>query len=218
MIEIYHNTLPVCILPKEEHKIDLDYELLCSVIEALEPTILATYPKTETVYKSVDDHSIKETNDELITRWHKYNLLNIHHPVLYSVFLIIMKGIQQFKPFIKRTTDPLYLQSWATLTRKNSKIHPHSHDFKWIGHLAVRAEPSTTHLKWLNLENEEIHADIENKNGQLILTQNVNHMSSIWLEDESRITIPFDIVDDDIWYKQEHMDKIKPPMFPIYIE
>ena len=59
MIEIYHNTLPVCILPKEEHKIDLDYELLCSVIEALEPTILATYPKTETVYKSVDDHSIK---------------------------------------------------------------------------------------------------------------------------------------------------------------
>ena len=40
MIEIYHNTLPVCILPKEEHNVDIDYELVCDIVETLEPEIL----------------------------------------------------------------------------------------------------------------------------------------------------------------------------------
>jgi len=214
MIEIYHNTLPVCILPKEEHNVDIDYELVCDIVETLEPEILRLHTKTDTNYSSEWKN---DKDDELITRWNKYNIFNIHHPALHPVFQVIMKGIKQFAEHMTFKGNIAYLQAWATATRKNSKVYPHLHNFKWVGHVPIRAEPSVTMYHWKNKKGEVLEAKIENKNGQLQLVPNVNHQTTIWEQDETRITIPFDVCDTSIW-EEEDKDKTKPPMFPIYIE
>ena len=103
---------------------------------------------------------------------------------------------------------------WATLTRKGRQVFPHTHNFHMVGHVAINAEPSTTTYSWKDPEGKEYHVPIKNLNGQVQVTKSVNHHSSIWEKDESRITIAFDIIGE------EHVRDPRPlpPCFPILLE
>ena len=126
----------------------------------------------------------------------------------------ILTGIKEFAKFTGFKEPVTYLGCWATLTRKGRQVFPHTHNFHMVGHVAINAEPSTTTYSWKDPEGKEYHVPIKNLNGQVQVTKSVNHHSSIWEKDESRITIAFDVIG------QTHVEDPRPlpPCFPILLE
>ena len=210
MIKISNKTLPFCILPVEEHGVEIDYEKISQIVEKMEQTIL------ESSEIGDKNYVLNYNSSEIITRRNTYNIFNIHHPALHSIFQIIMKGLYQFKQYMDLSNDIIYIQAWATLTRKGSKIFPHTHNFKYVGNVSINAEPSTTIYHWKNSQGELFEERIENKNGQFQLTKNANHWSTVWEQESTRITIPFDIVTESCFYNNPN--EAMPPIFPIHIE
>jgi hypothetical protein len=207
-IKVYENMLPVCTLTQEEHGIELDYEKIVKFVEHIEPEVL----KLE-----VDKgHNNEEpgTVDELIIKWNGWNILLLHEPELFKVYKIILKGIKEFAKFTGLNEPITYLGCWATLTRKGRQVFPHKHNFLMVGHVVINAEPSTTTYSWKDPNNKEYHVPIENKNGQVQVTKSVNHHSSVWEKDESRITIGFDVIGE----KHLKDSRPLPPCFPILLE
>ena len=207
-VKVYNDMLPVCTMTKEEHGIELDYEKIVKLVEKIEPEIL----KIEVRYGI--DNKKAGTEDEMITKWNGWNILLINEPELFKVYEIILKGIKEFAEFIGFKEPVTYLGAWATLTRKGRQVFPHMHNFHMIGHIAINAEPSTTSYSWKDKDNKEYCVPVENRNGQVHVTKTVNHHSSVWEKDESRVTIGFDVIGI------EHINDPRPlpPCFPILLE
>ena len=207
-IKIYENMLPVCTITPEEHGIEIDYDKIVKFVEKIEPEVL----KLE-----VDKGHYNEepgTVDEMIIKWNGWNILLLNESELFKVYQIIMKGVKEFAKFIGLNDPVTYLGCWATLTRKGRQVFPHTHNFHMVGHVSINAEPSTTTYSWKDKDNNEYHVPVKNRNGQVLVTKSVNHHSSIWEKDESRITIAFDVIG------QKHVEDPRPlpPCFPILLE
>ena len=209
-VKIYHDMLPVCTLTPEEHGIELNYNKIIEFVEQIEPQVL----ELEVDKGYYNNHSNQRPAEEIIEKWNGWNILLLKEPELFKVFQIIMKGVKEFSKFIGFNDSCTYLGCWATLTRKGSLVHPHTHNFHMVGHVAINAEPSETTYSWKDRNNKEYHVPIENKNGAVQVTKSVNHHSSVWHQDESRVTIAFDVIG------QQHIDDPRPlpPCFPIYLE
>jgi hypothetical protein len=207
-IKIYENMLPVCTLTPEEHGIELDYKKIVKLVEKIEPEILKI-----DVYQGIVNKK-PGTDDEMITKWNGWNILLLNDPELFKIYKIILKGVKEFAKFTEYKEPVTYLGCWATLTRKGRKVHPHTHNFHMIGHVVINAEPSTTIFSWKDKDGKEYHAPIENKNGLVLVTKSVNHHSSVWEKDESRVTVGFDVI------TMEHVNDPRPlpPCFPILLE
>jgi hypothetical protein len=207
-VKVYENMLPVCTLTKEEHGIELDYKKIIKLVEKLEPEVLKIEGK-----QGIDNKK-PGTDDEMIIKWNLWNILLVNEPELFKVYKIIIKGIKEYAKFINLNEPVTYLGSWATLTRKGRNVHPHTHSFLMVGHVVINAEPSTTTFSWKDSDDKLYHAPIENKNGLVLVTSNVNHHSSVWEKDESRVTIGFDVMGID------HVNDPRPlpPCFPILLE
>lgn len=208
-VKVYENMLPVVTLTKEEHGIELDYEKIVKLVEKIEPEVMSLRPEGMAHFNAEP-----ETVNEMITKWNGWNILLINEPELFKVYKIILKGIKEFAEFTGFKEPVTYLGAWATLTRKGRQVFPHTHNFHMVGHVVINAEPSTTTYSWKDLDNNEYHAPIENINGAVQVTKSVNHHSSVWEKDESRVTIAFDVIGED------HVKDPRPlpPCFPILLE
>jgi len=208
-VKVYENMLPVVTLTKEEHGIELDYEKIVKLVEKIEPEVMSLRPEGNAHFNAEP-----ETVNEMITKWNGWNILLINEPELFKVYKIILKGIKEFAEFTGFKEPVTYLGAWATLTRKGRQVFPHTHNFHMVGHVVINAEPSTTTYSWKDLDNNEYHAPIENINGAIQVTKSVNHHSSVWEKDESRVTIAFDVIGED------HVKDPRPlpPCFPILLE
>ena len=208
-VKVYENMLPVVTLTKEEHGIELDYEKIVKLVEKIEPEVMSLSPEGNAHFNAEP-----ETVNEMITKWNGWNILLINEPELFKVYKIILKGIKEFAEFTGFKEPVTYLGAWATLTRKGRQVFPHTHNFHMVGHVVINAEPSTTTYSWKDLDNNEYHAPIENINGAVQVTKSVNHHSSVWEKDESRVTIAFDVIGED------HVKDPRPlpPCFPILLE
>jgi len=208
-VKVYENMLPVVTLTKEEHGIELDYEKIVKLVEKIEPEVMSLRPEGMAHFNAEP-----ETVNEMITKWNGWNILLINEPELFKVYKIILKGIKEFAEFTGFKEPVTYLGAWATLTRKGRQVFPHTHNFHMVGHVVINAEPSTTTYSWKDLDNNEYHAPIENINGAIQVTKSVNHHSSVWEKDESRVTIAFDVIGED------HVKDPRPlpPCFPILLE
>tara|TARA_B100000949_G_scaffold183996_1_gene165679 strand:- start:40 stop:669 length:630 start_codon:yes stop_codon:yes gene_type:complete len=207
-VKVYENMLPVCTLTPEEHGIDLDYKKIVKLIEKLEPEVLKIEGPQGIENKKPG------TDDEMIIKWNLWNILLLNEPELFKVYKIILKGIKEFAEFTNLNESVTYLGCWATLTRKGKKVHPHTHNFLLVGHLVINAEPSITTFSWKDSDDKLYHVPIENKNGQVLVTSSVNHHSSVWEKDESRVTIGFDVIGE----KHFNDPRPLPLCFPIFLE
>ena len=208
-VKVYENMLPICTITPEEHGIELDYEKIVKLVEKIEPEVMSLSPEGNAHFNAEP-----ETVNEMITKWNGWNILLINEPELFKVYKIILKGIKEFAEFTGFKEPVTYLGAWATLTRKGRQVFPHTHNFHMVGHVVINAEPSTTTYSWKDLDNNEYHAPIENINGAIQVTKSVNHHSSVWEKDESRVTIAFDVIGED------HVKDPRPlpPCFPILLE
>jgi hypothetical protein len=198
------NTVPICILPQNEHGIHLNLNKIHNFIEKIEPEILKM-PAEEKAYQQ----------DNMTARWNRWNILLLHNSEFYAVFKIIIQGIKQFTKYLNFKEEIVYLHSWGNLNRKGQQLPKHAHYFAFAGHIAINAEPSTTTFDWKDLRLNKHHKKIKNVNGQLVLTfSDVHHYTSIWEEDIPRTSIAFDVI------LAKHIDESAPipPCFPILLE
>jgi len=207
-IKVYEKMLPVCTITQEEHGIEIDYDKIVKFVEKIEPEVLKL--EVDKGHYNAEPGTAKE----MIIKWNGWNILLLNEPELFKIYKIILKGVKEFAKFIGLNEPVTYLGCWATLTRKGRQVFPHTHNFHMVGHVAINAEPSTTTYSWKDVDNNEYHVPIKNLNGQVQVTKSVNHHSSIWEKDESRVTIAFDVIG------QKHVEDPRPlpPCFPILLE
>jgi len=206
--KVYEDILPICTIAPEEHGIELDYEKIVKLVEKIEPDVMQLM-QAERGMPSAGDEDY-----EMIVKWNRWNILLLTEPELFKIYKIILKGIKEFAKFTEYKEPVTYLGAWATLTRKGRQVFPHMHNFHMIGHIAINAEPSTTTYSWKDKDNKYYNIPVENKNGQVQVTNPVDHHSSVWEKDESRVTIGFDVIGI------EHINDPRPlpPCFPILLE
>ena len=207
-VKVYENMLPVCTIPQEVHGIEIDYDKIVKFVEKIEPEVLKL--EVDKGHYNEEPGTVKE----MIIKWNGWNILLLNEPELFKIYKIILKGVKEFAKFTGLNEPVTYLGCWATLTRKGRQVFPHTHNFHMVGHVSINAEPSTTTYSWKDKDNNEYHVPVKNRNGQVQVTKSVNHHSSIWEKDESRVTIAFDVIG------QKHVEDPRPlpPCFPILLE
>lgn len=124
----------------------------------------------------------------------------------YNLFTSIMPGMfelqrsirEEFKNIEHDTSLEYWIVGWLNYwPNKGRTLEWHGHEYGdddncFHGYIGVQSEPSQTLYR--NIGEEEI-TSVENKNGQLVITNSkgVEHMTSDWKQDEPRITIAFNI-------------------------
>ena len=106
-----------------------------------------------------------------------------------------------------RVENKFVMQSWLNVYQKGEFIDWHSHTDTaiggWHGFYCLNTEPeSSTYYKWEN-DPSKTQIEIKSKNNLIVIgaTNGDKHKSSVWTEEEPRITIAFDILPADKVYE-----------------
>ena len=133
--------------------------------------------------------------DDLSIRWPLWNIFVNKEPAFHKVYMLIKNTWNEYKEINKLKYQPMWLQAWGNIHRKNEELGRHNHECAYWGWISINAEGSTTIM-----DNETIY----NSNGQIVMCSgNIYHRSSKWTQDEYRITIGFDLAtEEDLKYKR----------------
>ena len=176
---------------------DVDFVKLSDFILELEQQLKQQYDFGETF----SDGYTGLGKDSLTARFTEYNLLNLENEQI----LQLRKHILNFhNEFLKALRLPLpkelYVRCWANVMRKGEQIKAHIHGIKpetyLGGHICVKCNKTQTHyMNPINTINEPIHYSSPNEVGKFTLFQNfIPHFTDIQTEDDTRITIAFDLM------------------------
>ena len=142
-----------------------------------------------------------------------YNLFTSTMPEMYFLY----KDIQEFfKTEIRTNTNQGYwIVGWLNYwPNKGETLDWHGHDYGggtncFHGIYGVNCEPS--YAEYREIGSEDIQK-VENKNGQLLITQSTNmeHRISDWDGNEPRITIAFNIQPIDTMLQHIQTPKVNP--------
>ena len=156
------------------------------------------------VYKQIIDE-IAIPNQEIDT---KHTSIPTAVSQYYNLFTSIMPGMFELKRDIRnefKNNIPhdesleYWIVGWLNYwPKQGTTLTWHGHEYGdddncFHGYLGVQCEPSQTIYR--NIGEEALEIAVENKNGQLVITNSkgVEHMTSDWKQDDPRITIAFNI-------------------------
>jgi hypothetical protein len=176
---------------------DVDFSKLANFILNLEKEMKEKYHFD----KTYSDGYTGLGKDSLTARFTEYNLLNLENEQITQ----LKKHILDFhNAFLEALRLPLpkelYVRCWANVMRKGEQIKPHIHGIKpetyLGGHICVKCNKTKTHyMNPINTINEPIHYSSENEVGKFTLFQNfIPHFTDVQTEDDTRITIAFDLM------------------------
>jgi len=183
-----------------EIDLDIDLEKLKNFILKIEPKIKEKYPHSADGYTGL--------GDSLTSRFQYYNLLQMQETsFLKEVFR------RQHDNFLNdlgyKIEENYYSQCWANVMRKGEKIKSHVHgldNYCYLGgHLCVYSNNTNTYYKSPYYKNV---FSTKNKNGKLTLFPNWLEHYTDEVNDDLRITIAFDIINEES-YKKDIFDNMK---------
>jgi hypothetical protein len=129
-----------------------------------------------------------------------YNIFQIHHPAIYSLYSAIKSMTQEASEYygVDFESQQYMVQGWFNCDEKSEKnlndLHDHSPNTGtpyYHGYYCVNAEPSITNYQI----NRELMFDNINKNNRAILSETGHpHRKGSWHLDEKRITIAYDMM------------------------
>lgn len=175
-----------------------------TVIQAIEPIDKLDPRYAYGIQQEIDDLDSITTN-----YYSKYNFFMFPTFETSKLFYHIQKALKKVNKNYNQSN--WYIQSWINVHQKGGQLKKHSHWFTekdhtaYHGYFSVNAEPSITTYEIQDKENIEI----ENKNGNLVfgLSSKNHHSTSIWNEEQKRITIAFDIV--SLEFMNDYRDSYK---------
>lgn len=132
-------------------------------------------------------------------KWREYNVFQFHNKELYNLFVGIKDTVKEACNYygINFEKEQYMLQGWFNINdSKGGKLDWHDHGGPWAphfhGYYCVNAEPSVTHYKINNDENQIV--DNVNINNRLIVSEMGHpHAQGDWSWDGPRITVAYDI-------------------------
>jgi hypothetical protein len=180
----YHEGVPFCIMQPEEAGVEIDCKQITKFLEYIEPEICSgTQNDQNTAYKQ----------DDLSSRFNKWNIFFFVEPALLPVYKLIKTGWEQFSTEVGYEKHPLWIHAHGNLHRKDQKLDYHAHLYPILGYIGISSEGSNT--TFYTGEKEDIAIPIPNKNGQLVITLGpIPHNTDVWDKDYSRCSIAFNLM------------------------
>src|SRR6056300_44939 len=200
-IIILENDNPKTFFAPKKDKIFIYKDNISSLINInnIKKTILKKEIEIKKKYKDTDDGDTG-LKDSLTSRFLHYNLYE--WPGMSNLKSIIKKAHDNFRDILKlEKENKIYSQCWANVMRYGEKIKKHSHyynSFTYLGgHISIQTDNTSTH--YVNPYNKEIYSS-KNEIGKITLFPNwIEHYTDIHEGKDERITIAFDIVDEQAY-------------------
>jgi hypothetical protein len=167
----------------------------------------------EDKYKMIEDAKLRgvteftdkdkywvESGSKSTTKWSEYNVFQFYNPSIYKVYVELGKLVREACEYydIDFASQQFVIQGWFNINKKGAgKLDWHEHGEpgapNFHGYYCINAEPSITHYRLYNDENNRF--DNINKNNRLIVSEMGHpHAQGDWEWDGSRITLAYDIV------------------------
>ena len=182
---------------------DINFKKLARQVLKNESKIIKKYPSKTIDLKENTDGQTGLGFNSLTSRSSHYNLLNWWGTGRLKKW--IRKGYEEYN----KCGGSLYVQCWANVMRKGEQILPHKHEFHndtypiyhLCGHLNVQVDGSTsTYYDNTPILHETGH--------MTFFSASTYHYTDKYENDEERITIAFDIYNEEFYNKDIH-DKFK---------
>jgi len=132
-------------------------------------------------------------------KWREYNVFQLYHTGLNTLYKAISDTVKEACKYYDIDFDKkqYYVQGWFNINNAEvGKLNWHDHGGPYAphfhGYYCVNAEPSVTHYKLFNDDNQIV--DNVNKNNRLIVSEMGHpHAMGDWEWSGSRITVAYDI-------------------------
>lgn len=108
-------------------------------------------------------------------------------------------------------------RGWINIQQAGERIAPHTHQAKFVGTFAARAEGSDTRFALIE-DRMEDGIVIPNLDGQLLLTFGAHHLhdTTEWhRHDVPRVTLAIDIMPEERWTRKSVQIPFDAPPFPV---
>ena len=129
----------------------------------------------------------------------RYNLLMYPDEEIHNLYTFICKAFRQASGL----TEPHWIQCWLNVYKRGNFIDWHTHwpaEVKsWHGYYGVYVDDSVTTYRVPKQDVDYKQIDVENINGQVIMSPSNDdeHRTWPWLKHRPRITVAFDIVPEE---------------------
>jgi hypothetical protein len=149
--------------------------------------------------------------DSLTSRYYAFNVLTWPEPAartLAAFFKASYLGMLDEMPLLRR--EKVYIQCWANTVRRGEsiKIHNHGAPGSYVsGNIPIQVknhQDSFTHfILESKVEESAARFSLDNRPGKLTIFPSwLYHYTDPWPHDEVRITIAFDIVNQEVFDRQ----------------
>lgn len=141
-----------------------------------------------------------ESGSKSTSKWMEYNVFQFYNPQIYKIYVALSKLTREACEYYEIDFDAqqFVMQGWFNINKKGfGKLDWHEHGEPgaphFHGYYCINAEPSVTHYRLYNDENNIF--DNINKNNRVILSEMGHpHAQGDWEWEGSRITLAYDIV------------------------
>ena len=185
---------------------DIDCPLLAKKILKEEPKIIKKFPPLQGDGSNGDSGTGLGPNS-LTSRFYWYNVLKWKEAERLKHW--ISKGYEGWSG-----GDPtdLHVKCWANVMRKGDQVLPHRHSPYSLnprelmsGNLTIQSDGTTS----TSYEAFGKRRAIKNKNGEIqLFNAGTTHWTNVYMGDDVRITVAFDIMSDD-YYRQNAEEDVK---------
>lgn len=137
-------------------------------------------------------------------KWSEYNVFQFYNKEIYNLYKSVSDMVKDACSYydIDFGAQNYYIQGWFNINHaKTGKLDWHDHGGPFApyfhGYYCVNAEPSTTHYKLFNSDDQVV--ENKNINNRAIVSEMGHpHAMADWTWDGPRITIAYDIVPLDL--------------------
>lgn len=153
----------------------------------------------------------EDIEDSLTSRYYAFNVLTWPEPAAQALKRFLKAGYLEMlglMPLVRR--ERTYIQCWANTVRRGENIRIHNHGDRasyFSGNLSVQVEDPERSFTHFTMEREAEAAcerySVPNLPGRLTIFPSwVYHYTDPWPHDAVRISIAFDIVNQEIFERQ----------------
>ena len=193
--------IPICVTHLEEPR----------MLDGLARAVLAQETELKSKHREAIVGGAGAIRNSLTARYYAYNLLLWEFPFIAPLRRFFFESYMELLtclPTYRRQKS--YIQCWANTVRKEEYIELHNHGGKesyFSGNIAVQVKnpgQSYTHYLPVGREiNDWRRVSLCNRPGLLtIFPSYVYHFTDPWPHDDTRITVAFDIVSQDVAERQ----------------
>lgn len=189
--------------PSKPHKfferhLDIDLPDLQSFLEEKYKLIETAQLRGVETMENDDKYWI-ESGSLSTVKWREYNVFQLYHTGLNTLYKAISDTVKEACKYYDIDFDKqqYYVQGWFNINNAEvGKLNWHDHGGPFAphfhGYYCVNAEPSITHYKLFNDDNQIV--DNVNKNNRLIVSEMGHpHAMGDWQWSGPRITVAYDI-------------------------